>query len=146
MKSLSRRTFLTAAPASAAALLPLPALAVTPPAETPDEELERTLGALVAAMTRIHGEGVRIVRNGNVGICVMEPDRPELFNFTGAGLYELRLDGVRRFWRVERAAMHDDPAGYGRAFWVAPPYRLEERHLMFDIALTGKFVRFVRAI
>ncbi|MDO6963996.1 twin-arginine translocation signal domain-containing protein [Rhizobium alvei] len=144
--NLNRRRFLAAAPAAAGALLPIPALAVTSPPETPQEELDRAVGALFAAMTRIHGEGVRIIRNGNSGICVMAPDRPELFNFTGAGLYEVQHEGGRPIWRMERAPEHDDPAGYGRAFWVTPQFRPKERSLKFDIALTGKFVRFIRAI
>jgi hypothetical protein len=136
--NLSRRGFLACTPAAAGALLPVAALAATAPLITPEEELERAAGALMAAMSRAHDRPARLEREGARRLSVVVDDVPADFEFAGAGLYELTDDGARvRRW-IERAAEYDQPDGYGRAFWVSPAHCLQNRSLQFDIALTGK--------
>ena len=119
MKTLTRRTFLAAAPATAVSLRPASALACAEPVETPEAQLERAVEALFAAMTRIHGEGCWIQRNDNSMIAVMEPVRPRIVEFQGPGKYEVEIGKLKPIMWVERAPELDRPS-MGRCFRAIP--------------------------
>ena len=132
MKTLTRRTFLSAAPASAVSLRSASALASAEPVETPEAQLERAVEALFAAMTRIHGEGCWIQRNGNSIIAVMEPVRPRIVEFQGPGKYEVEIGKTKPIMAITRAPDHDSPR-FGRCFYAVPqPADLKRRYYFED--------------
>ena len=124
MSDVTRRNFLSRAPAVAAALsVPAAAFAiehVQPQELTPQEKLDQAFAALEAAMIEIHGEGVLSKRNGNRLLCVVEPERPRIVEFAGAGYYEVFVSNTRQpiYW-VERSP-EKDSATHGRCYRLTP--------------------------
>ena len=132
MKTLTRRTFLAGVPATAVSLRPASALASAEPVETPEAQLERAVEALFAAMTRIHGEGCRIDRNGTSMVSITAPHRPASFEFQGPGKYEVEIGGLRAVMWIKRAPDQDNKR-FGRCFYAVPkPADLIRRYYFED--------------
>lgn len=132
--TVSRRNFLTVlAGVSASACAPVPAPAhgaaqcgtssaspIPAPQLSDEQRLEAAVNELVAAMEAIHGQGVRIERDGSNFLNFTKP--PRSAEFQGAGFYEYdNGENLRSPWK----------AATPKTAWVEPAPR-------FDSAREGR--------
>lgn len=90
------------------------------PSLTPEEQLAAATAAMESAMIAIHGEGVRILRNGNHIISFLEPEKPRIVEWQGDGEYEVELTKkLQPIFRIGRFPAFDD-YNDGRCYRLEP--------------------------
>lgn len=110
---------------------------------SPGERLEAAVLELEAAMIAIHGEGVRVIRETNKSLRFLEPFRPRIVEYAGAGRYEVEVSpGNHIIYAIDRDPKRRDDPVEGRCFRCVPETgRPRQTVFMFEDYLRTVLIR-----